>query len=224
MNLLIYTHAFAPSVGGIETIVMALAKGLAEASPGPDRGKPTITLVTRQPRAQFDDSSLPFRVVRRPSPWHLLKLVRSANIIHLAGPALLPLFLSLLFQKPVVVEHHGYQAICPNGLLLLEPAKTVCPGHFQAGHYKQCWDCNRSSAGSVKSLAMLLLTFPRRWMCRHSTRNIAVSEHVKLRIRPLRSEVIYHGVPDASLPSNSATEVPLAGAPMCFAYAGRLVS
>jgi hypothetical protein len=42
-------------------------------------------------------------------------LIRRANVVHLAGPALLPLLLARLFRKPVVVEHHGYQAICPNG-------------------------------------------------------------------------------------------------------------
>lgn len=224
MKLVVYAHAFAPSVGGVETVVMALARGLSGVEAGGGRGTMEVSLATQTPRGNFDDASLPFRVVRRPSSWRLARLIHSADVVHLAGPALLPLLLSLLFRRHVVVEHHGYQAVCPNGLLLFEPAKTVCPGHFQARHYKQCWNCNRPSAGLVRSLAMLLRTFPRRWMCGRSTRNIAVSDHVRLRIQPLRSEVIYHGVPDAPLASNLGVESPLPGAPVCFAYAGRLVN
>ncbi len=27
----------------------------------------------------------------------------------------------------MVVEHHGYSPVCPNGLLFYEPTKTACP-------------------------------------------------------------------------------------------------
>jgi hypothetical protein len=30
MKLLLYSHFFAPSIGGVETIVLSLARGLAE--------------------------------------------------------------------------------------------------------------------------------------------------------------------------------------------------
>ena len=51
MKLLIYSHYFAPSVGGVETIVMSLADGIA-ALRLPD-GAPwfEITLITNTPAA-----------------------------------------------------------------------------------------------------------------------------------------------------------------------------
>ncbi len=224
MKILVYSHTFAPRLGGVETIVMTLARGLSAASAGQGHEPIEVTVATPVPRGDFDDAPLPFRVVRRPGFWGLLRLLRSADLIHLAGPALLPLFLALILRRPVVVEHHGYQAICPNGLLLIEPTQTVCPGHFQARRYRKCWECNRASEGPIKSFKMLLLTFPRRWMCGRLARNISVTDHVRRRLQLPRSEVIYHGISTASPSSSSILEPPPASAPLCFGYIGRLVS
>lgn len=90
-----------------------------------------VTLVTNIPRGNFDDSSLPFKIVRNPDVFQLANLVRKSDLLHVAGPAFLPVLLAKVLRREVVVEHHGYQAICLNGALLQEPARNVCPGHFQ---------------------------------------------------------------------------------------------
>ena len=77
-----------------------------------------ITLVTLTPADGMNDSLLPFHIVRRPSLWSFIHLIRSADLVHLAGPALLPLALGWLLKKRIVLEHHNYQSICPNGLLI----------------------------------------------------------------------------------------------------------
>ncbi len=105
MKLLLYSHYFAPSIGGVETIVLSLARGLAELRAAGGARELEVALATRTAREKFDDSSLPFPVVRRAGFWELLRLVRRADIVHLAGPALLPLALGLLLRKPVVIEH-----------------------------------------------------------------------------------------------------------------------
>src|SRR5438034_1616073 len=129
VKLLLYSHYFAPSIGGVETIVMSLARGLADLRAEDGAREFEITLVTQTPREDFDDSALPFPVVRQPGFWRLMRLVRGADVVHIAGPALAPLALGLLWRKPVAIEHHSYQAICPNGLLVLQPERLVCPGH-----------------------------------------------------------------------------------------------
>src|SRR5271170_1713678 len=103
MKLLIYSHFFAPSVGGVETVVLSLARGLA-ALRSPD-GAPEfeITLATEIAEGTFDDSSLPFRVVRNLSLLRLWDLVRASDLTHVAGPALAPLCLSFLARRPLVV-------------------------------------------------------------------------------------------------------------------------
>jgi hypothetical protein len=131
MKLLIYSHYFAPSLDGVENIVRKLATGLASPPFGGNPPEFEVVVVTQTTRGTFDDSTLPFPVVRKPGIFRLTRLIRNSDVVHLAGPALLPLFLTRLIHKPIVVEHHGYQAICPNGSLLLQPEAEVCPGHFQ---------------------------------------------------------------------------------------------
>jgi glycogen(starch) synthase len=171
MKLLIYSHFFAPSVGGVETLVFSLARGLARLRAPNGDPEFEITLVTNTPAEGFDDTSLPFRVVRGPTLIHLWDFIRGSDVVHVAGVALMPIILSLLARRPVVVEHHGFHTICPNGQLLMEPAGTPCPGHFMAGRHGECLRCN-SGRGWLASCKLWLLTFFRRLLCRRVTKNI----------------------------------------------------
>jgi glycosyltransferase involved in cell wall biosynthesis len=120
------------------------------------------------------------------------------------------------------MEHHGYQVSCPNGMLLLEPQKTQCPGHFMAKRYGKCLDCNSHDMGWWKSLKTLLLIFPRRWLCRKIAANVSITDHVSLRLALPRSRTIYYGIEDAGprvMENQIGTEKPLH-----LAFLGRLVS
>ncbi len=226
MRILIYTHAFAPEVGGVETYVMLLARGLMRSQQKEHGQEVKVTVVTPTPAGEMDDGVLPFCVSRRPGPATLLRLLRQTDIVHLAGPSLLPMLIALMYRKPVVVEHHNYQAICPNGLLMYEPNKTVCPDRFMRRRYHKCLQCNRASAGWVRSLFQLLLSFPRRWACKRVTMNLPITHHVNERIRLPRSQVIYYGIPDPGATAHGETNScqPQTGTPVTFAYVGRLVS
>jgi glycosyltransferase involved in cell wall biosynthesis len=226
MKLVIFSHFFAPSIGGVENITMSLALGLAKR--GLPDGKPEfdITLVTETPAGAFDDGVLPFRVVRQPKFQTLWRLLRNANIVHLAGPALVPLSVAWLLRKPAVIEHHTYQAICPNGRLVHEPDRAVCPGHFQAGHFAECVRCQAKEISWTASLVNLLLMFPRHLLSRAAARNIAVTQHVLARHGLPHSSVIYHGIEDslnASAPHRPASTCSAPGT-ISFAYVGRFVS
>jgi glycogen(starch) synthase len=224
MKLLIYSHFFAPSVGGVETIVLSLARGLAGlCSPSGDP-EFEITLATQTPADKFDDGSLPFRVVRQPNLIHLWDLVRATDVVHVAGPALAPLSLAFLARKPVVVEHHGYQAICPNGLLIHRPDNRVCPGYFAARYYGECLRCLKQESSSWRSLATLLLEFPRNFLVRHVGANLAISNHSLKRCGLPRSTVLYHGIESAPEAGPLADSLSPASGKICFAYVGRLVS
>ena len=224
MKVLIYTHPFAPIVGGAEKYVMILAQGLSTASQPPGGETFDVTVVTPSPAGSFDDSQMAFRVVRQPSLFALMGLVREADVVQLAGPCFLPLMLAWLLRRPVVIEHHGYPAACPNGLLFHEPTKTVCPGYFLARRYRECLRCNSGTIGWLRSVRLLLLTFPRRWLCQQAAANTPISMHVKKRLDLPRSQVIYYGIPDG--PSNARSRIVKISkeSPLCFAYVGRLVS
>ncbi len=221
MKILIYSNAFAPDVGGMETYVMLLAQGLTSVSSATSPIE--VTVATRTAANDYDDSQHAFRVVRQPGYAALAKLIRESNVIQIAGPCLAPLALSWLLRKKVVVEHHGYQASCPNGLLLREPMKELCPGYFMQHSYGKCVNCVASERGFARSFAQLISTFPRRWLCNRVQSNIAISENVARRLALPRTQVIYYGL--APVPNGSA--VNLARTPrttLTFGYVGRLVA
>ena len=222
MRVLIYSHFFAPSVGGVETIVLSIARGLAEVRNEKGVREFDITLATQTPAGSYDDSSLPFRVTRRPRLGKLLQLIRASDVVHAAGPAVAPLLLTYLVRKPLIIEHHGYQATCPNGLLFHHPTETVCPGHFLAGEYRECLKCNNKNEGRLKSLWLLLSAFLRRAASSRAAINIAPSSHVAARQALPRTITIAHGVEDPYTgrdPFHGASPI----SPTNFAYLGRLV-
>ncbi len=222
MKLLLYSHFFAPSVGGVETIVLSLARGLAELRDSNGAPPFEITLVTQTLPGTYDDSAHPFRVIRKPNFMQLWQLIRKSDLVHVAGPALAPLFLAWLSRKPLVIEHHGYQATCPNGLLFHHPSGTVCPGHFLAGNYRDCLKCNAKTEGPLKSFWLLLSAFLRNAMSHRAAANIAPSSHVASRQALPRTTTIVHGIEDPYAGKN-----PLQAAQPVnrenFAYLGRLV-
>jgi glycosyltransferase involved in cell wall biosynthesis len=220
MNLLIYSHYFAPSVGGVESIVQSQADGIAKLRTLDGDREFNVTVVTETPAGGCDDTKFPFRVVRHPGVIRLWQLVRDANVIHAAGPAFLPMFLAWLSRKRLVVEHHGYQATCPNGLFVHQPDRAICPGYFQAGRYGECFRCLRSEFSSGWTATRLLaFMFPRHWLARAATTNIAVTNHVDNRQKLPHTKVVYHGIedplpnPEQLIPSQKPR----------IAYVGRLV-
>lgn len=215
-RLLIYAHAFAPKIGGVESAVMSLAMGVARSQAG--SSAPRVTVVTATARGEFDDASLPFDVVRQPRASRLMNLILSSDVVHLAGPCFIPLLMGLLLRKPVVVEHHGFQTICPNGQLLHEPTGTQCPGHFMAGRHAECLRCNAKD-GVVRSLTLWFFTSPRRWLCTRATVNIMPTNWLGGLVQLPRSTTVYHGLTNVqgpNLPSTSTSST--------FAFVGRLVS
>jgi len=223
MKILIYSKAFLPTVGGIQTVVSELARGLSEHGRSDGAERVDVTVVTRTKQRMDADDSLSYRLIRNPTLQRLIKLVQEADIIHVAGPAMLPMALGLVFHKPVIIEHHGYQSICPNGLLVYQPDHSLCPGHFMQRRYRMCARCNAANLGWGKSLRSLVLTFPRRWMCRKVSRNIAVTDHVLKRISLPRTEVVYHGIAD-NISVLQDQNFGSGGNPLQIGSIGRLVS
>jgi len=117
MKILIYSHYFAPSIGGVEFIVQSLASGLAKLRTLHGDREFDVIAITEVAAENFSDEAFPFQIVRQPGPLELWRLVRESDVLHAAGPALLPIFFGWLMRKRVVIEHHTYQSVCPNGML-----------------------------------------------------------------------------------------------------------
>ena len=225
MKILIYSHSFAPQIGGVETYAMLLASGLATRDEG---NAAAVTVITQSPKKDFDDSAMPFAIVRQPTVTQVRKLIRESDVVHLAGPVIMPLILALLAHKPIVVEHHGYQASCPNGLLLYQPTKTACPNRYMRNEFSTCLKCNASESGWLASVKMLLLTPLRRWLCRRVNVNLCISKHILQRLELPRSVVVYYGVPQTNenLLNIQVSEISSQSLDptLSIAYVGRLTS
>lgn len=219
MKLLLYSHFFAPSIGGVETVVMSLATGLSQHSNSRAQGEFELTLVTQTPRGSFDDSSLPFPVVRQPSFNALRKLIRSADVVHVAGAAIVPVLLGLVLRKPVVVEHHGFQTICPTGQLFQEPENIPCPGHFMAERYTHCLACVPTPK-PFTSFRLWLLAFFRRFLCQHVAANITPTHWLAGMLQLPRTEVVPHGL----TPSSPLVRLPASHPVPVLVFLGRIVT
>jgi len=223
MKLLIYSHYFAPSIGGVENIVNSLAGGLAESRKPDGTFEFEVSVVTQTPAGEFEDRSLSFSVVRRPKMTQLYRLIRWCDVIHVAGPALPPLVLARLAGKRVVIEHHGYQAICLNGVLLEQPDRSLCPGHFQAGHYLKCLQCSAHEVSWLQSFKRLALMMPRVWLTRGAAANIAITQHVCDRHALPHSTVIYYGIENSRAKSPATDSRGEVIKHPRFAFVGRFV-
>ncbi len=130
----------------------------------------------------------------------------------------MPLLLANLARKPVVVEHHGFQTVCPNGQLFMESLEEPCPGHFMANHHTVCLRCN-SRWGWFASAQQWLLTFVRRFLCSCASSNIVPTRWLGNQLRLPNTLCLTHGLETtAAVPQHVHTEPPL------LVFQGRLVS
>jgi len=219
MKLLLYSHFFPPSVGGVESIVLSLARGLAELSAADSSKTFDLTVLTLTPANSFKDEELPFRVVRQPTTKQLRQWIRWADIVHIAGASLAPIVWGLIIRRQVVIEHHAFQAVCPTGQLFQEPQNVPCPGHFMAGRHSNCLRCNQTPH-LIRSFKLWLLTFVRRFLCSRVALNIAPTAWLASLLDLPRTEVIPHGL-DASAARVSFAS--LQQTPVLL-FVGRLVS
>ena len=120
----------------------------------------------------------------------------------------------------MVVEHHGFQSICPNGQLLIRPAGVPCPGHFMAGRHGECLRCN-AGQGWLASRKLWLLTFVRRFLCRRVSINITPTVWLGNLLQLPRVIAIPHGLEFIAAPPMHPA--PSAHLPV-IAFQGRLVT
>jgi len=99
MKILLCSHAYAPSVGGIETLSRLLAAEFVA------RGHEVVIVTQTAGVSPFED---PCAVVRRPSAPRLLRLVSWADVVfhnHISLRTAWPL---LAIRRPWVVAHHTW--------------------------------------------------------------------------------------------------------------------
>src|ERR1700712_4409029 len=98
MRILLCSHWFFPSVGGVETISKILAEEFV-------RSGASVTVVTNTPGPAMD---VPYSVVRRPTHKALRLLARESDVIFQNLISLRTLVSLILARKPIVVTHQSW--------------------------------------------------------------------------------------------------------------------
>lgn len=99
LRILMISRPFFPMVGGLETVAAILAHELALLGQH-------VTVVTWAGSTQ--DDSFPYKVVRKPSPWALLKLVVNADRLLIHGVTLSMGWPAFFRPSITAVIHHGF--------------------------------------------------------------------------------------------------------------------
>ncbi len=101
MKILLSSHFFHPSVGGIEEVSRNLAYEFVRAG-----HEVRVVTYTRE----SDDSDFPFSIHRRPGPPELLRLVEWCDVFFHNNISLRTAWPLLLIRRPWVVAHHTWIA------------------------------------------------------------------------------------------------------------------
>jgi glycosyltransferase involved in cell wall biosynthesis len=96
VRILIVSHVYAPSIGGVEAVGEMLAREFLAAGH-------EVKVVTQTPGPAAAEGP---DVVRRPGPWQLAGLVRWADVVLHNNISLRMLWPVIAFRRPWVVGHH----------------------------------------------------------------------------------------------------------------------
>jgi glycogen synthase len=114
MRILLCSHFFYPSIGGIEQVSQVLAAEFSLAGH-------TVTVVTST--AESDGTTFSFKVVRRPSPMELLRLVLWSEVVFHNNISLWLSWPLAFIRRPWVVAHHTWIARTDGSIALRDRLK-----------------------------------------------------------------------------------------------------
>jgi glycogen synthase len=120
MRILISSHAFAPSIGGLETVSRLLANEFSASGH-------EVVVVTRTSAANGE--KFPFRVVRRPSIPNLFGLMQWCDVYWQNNLSVRTIWPAFILRKPIVITHQGSYAMGLRGLDLALRVKHWIVNH-----------------------------------------------------------------------------------------------
>lgn len=95
MNILLFSHAFYPNIGGIESISLMLANSFVQ------RQDVSVVVVTRT--SEEGVKQFPFQMVRDPSIIEIISLLKWSDVVFENNPCLSLSWPNLLFRRPKIV-------------------------------------------------------------------------------------------------------------------------
>jgi glycosyltransferase involved in cell wall biosynthesis len=206
MKILLYTKAFHPMVGGIETVSATLAELLNKL------GQECEVLT---PVENPEPDAFNYKVHRKPGFLKTIKLILNSDLVISKGASLALVPYCMLLAKPFIWIHSGYQASCVDGLGWVDGEPSpLTPGASLAFHYRR--------SGLLYAAKAAFKLYVRRFACKHIVdMNVAVSDWVAMR-QPFKRQIRIHNPFPIYRFANDAPPAP--GPTYQFLYLGRLVS
>ncbi|WP_169336218.1 glycosyltransferase family 4 protein [Pontibacter roseus] len=204
MRVLLYSHFFYPSIGGLENVSLTLARLLV--SSYVDCKVVTTT-------AADGPDNLGVEVIRNPGKKHQIDLVRWADIILFNGASLALQPWILLFKKPFIWVHTGYQVSCVDGCGWVDGERApLTPASSVIYHVRK----NGWKAGGQGGFKLFLKRIFAKYLV---SRNVAITKWM-YNTQPLPRQVhIYNPFPLNSFLGLGDTAIMYD-----FIFVGRLVS
>lgn len=208
MRILLYSHVFHPSLGGLERVSEGLAGQLAAAGHLVD-----LVSATASGDPAWDQAQ-PYRIWRRPSLGRRLQLLCRCDLVHSSGASLALALPAVLLRRPLLITHHGYQLVSVDGLGWSAEGPTPLEPAASLKYYRTCLP-------TLAWMRQALLLRLRRWVACHADANVAIS-HWMARRQPLpRQRVIHNPV---LLPAEEWAEAELSvNRAATLLFLGRLV-
>jgi len=206
MKILLYTKAFHPMVGGIETVAATMAELLIKL------GQECEVLT---PIENPEPDAFNYKVHRRPGFLKTIKLILNSDLVISKGASLALVPYCMLLAKPFIWIHSGYQASCVDGLGWVDGEPSpLTPGASIAFHYRR--------SGLLYAAKAALKLYVRRFACKYIVdMNVAVSDWVARR-QPFKRQIRIHNPFPIYRFANDVSPAP--GPTYQFLYLGRLVS
>jgi glycogen synthase len=107
LKILLSSHAFAPSIGGIETVSALLAQEFSRL----EHQVVVVTQTSGEGKEEFD-----FPVVRQPSLGKLFDLIKWCDVFWQNNLSLRTVWPAFIRPKPIVITHQGSYCAQPTGI------------------------------------------------------------------------------------------------------------
>lgn len=205
MKILLYSKAFHPMVGGVETVSVTLAEMFTKL------GHECEVLT---PVENPEPDTFNYTVHRNLKFSEIIKLVRNADIVISKGASLTLVPYCMLLAKPFLWIHAGYQASCVDGLGWVDSEPSpLTPKASLAFHYQK--------SGLLYAIKSAFKLYVRRFVSKYVVAmNVAVSDWVAMR-QPFKRQVRIHN----PFPLHRFAKAQQSTKPdYHFLYVGRLVS
>lgn len=204
MKVLLYSHFFYPSVGGVESVSLTLANGFLSNN---------IDCIVVTTSNIEEGHTIPLTIFRNPNRSKQIELVKWADIILFNGASLALQPWPLLFRKPFIWIHTGYQVSCVDGCGWVEGNRAPLEPVASVLYHLKYSGLRQGVSGAFK---LLIRRFYAKYLV---TKHVAITKWM-LNIQKLPRQVqIYNPFPINGFfkLSNTTSEYD-------FIYLGRIVS